>query len=198
MLEWLKTSSGAYNLTFIVALTSWLVGGIGLIAGFHLNKIKTVEAELKAKSAESQRAELASKLEISQVKTAELEKRLAPRQFTAEQRARFISALAKAPKGPVTIVYSDRQQETVKFVDQMKSLIIDAGFEVPTTPEYTFAYTIQPPGPWFISLVAITGAEPAYARPIHLAFQAIGIENGYTDGLQFSQPGELKVYVGSK
>ena len=56
MLDWLKTTSGAYNLTFIVAMISWLIGGIGLVAGFHLNKVKTLEAEAKAKAAETDRA----------------------------------------------------------------------------------------------------------------------------------------------
>ena len=87
MLDWLKTSSGAYNLTFIVALVGWAIGGIGLIAGFHLNKLKTVEAETKAKTAETDRATIAGELETARARTAELERKLAPRQLTPKQRS---------------------------------------------------------------------------------------------------------------
>ncbi len=75
---------------------------------------------------------------------------------------------------------------------------IEAGFEVSAPPEYTFAFTIDPPAPWFISLVAVRGTEPPYAEAIYSAWRAIGVENGFTDGIQFAKPGELKIYVGSK
>jgi len=52
MLEWLKTPSGAYNLTLIVAVIAWLIAGIGIFAGFHLNKVRTIEAEAKPEYAE--------------------------------------------------------------------------------------------------------------------------------------------------
>jgi hypothetical protein len=198
MLEWLKTSSGAYNFTFIVAMISWLVGGIGLVAGFHLNKVKTVEAEAKARKAETDRTEIAAKLETANAKTAELEKKLAPRQLTPQQRKQFISALADAPKGPLTIAYSNPQPETIDFVAQIRSLVIEAGFEVSAPSEYTLAYTIDPPAPWFISLVAVPGTEPPYAQSIHHAFRSIGVENGFTDGNQIAKPGELKIYIGGK
>jgi hypothetical protein len=198
MLEWLKTSSGAYNLQFIIAIIGWLIAGAALIAGFHLNKVKTIEAEAKARKAEADRTEMAAKLETAHAKTAELEKKLAPRQLTPQQRKQFISALADAPKGPLTIAYSNPQPETIGFVAQVRSLIIESGFEVSAPPEYTLAYTIDPPAPWFISLVAIPGTEPPYAQAIRHAFQSIGVENGFTDGTQIAKPGELKIYIGSK
>ena len=198
MLDWLKTSSGAYNLQFIIAMIGWLIGGAALIAGFHLNKVKTIEAEAKARKAETDRTEIAAKLETANAKTAELEKKLAPRQLTPQQRKQFISAVADAPKGPITVVYSNPQPETIAFATQIRSLFIEAGFEVSAPPEYTLAFTIDPPAPWFISLVAVLGTEPPYAQAIHHAWRAIGVENGFTNGIQFAKPGELKIYIGSK
>ena len=198
MLDWLKTTSGAYNLTFIVAMISWLIGGIGLVAGFHLNKVKTLEAEAKARAAETDRTEIAGELETARARTAELERKLAPRQLTAEQRSEFIAALANAPKGPITVAYVSPQPESTGFVEQIRSLLIDAGFTIPAKSEYALSYTIAAPAPWFIAIVAFPNAQPAYALPIQQAFKQIGIDAIATDGSQIVQPGELKIYVGSK
>ena len=198
MLEWLKTTSGAYNFTFIIAMISWLIGGIGLVAGFHLNKVKTIETEAKAKAAEADRATIAGQLKTARAKTAELEHRLAPRQLTAEQRSTFIAALADAPKGPVIVAYVSPQPESTAFVEQLRSLIVDAGFTIPAKSEYALSYTIAAPSPWFIALVAFPAAQPPYALPIQHAFKQIGIDAIATDGSQIAQPGELKIYIGSK
>lgn len=80
----------------------------------------------------------------------------------------------------------------------MRSLITESGFELAAPPQYTFAYTIDAPAPWFISLVAVLGAEPPYAQPIHRAFASIGVENGFTETPQIAKPGELTIYIGSK
>ena len=50
MLEWLKTPSGAYNLTLIIALLGWLLTGVGIVAGFHLNKVRAMRALSDKKS----------------------------------------------------------------------------------------------------------------------------------------------------
>src|SRR5438094_3976394 len=56
MLEWLKTPSGAYNLTFIIAIVGWIVAGFGIFAGFHLNKVRAVQAQPRTLTREQREA----------------------------------------------------------------------------------------------------------------------------------------------
>ena len=199
MLEWLKTSSGAYNLQFIIAIIAWLIGGAALIAGFHLNKVKTIEAEAKTKRAEAERTEMAAQLETAKVKTAELEHRLAPRQLTDEQRAKLIQALAAIPKGEVYFVHVTLQPETVLFLRQVQSAFIAAGFSTPEKPEYNLSYSIAAPAPWFIGIIVGTGEPPATAVAIQHAFQQTGIDAvGVVAEEAIAKPGTFKIYVGSK
>ena len=62
MFEWLKTASGAYNLTLIVAVVAWLISGAGIFAGFHLNKTRAIEAQHRTAKAESESAAIGEKL----------------------------------------------------------------------------------------------------------------------------------------
>ncbi len=103
MLDWLRTPSGAYNFALILSIFGWLFGGFIILAGFHLNKVRTTDAEAKTKTAQTQRdavsAELtaanekianteaalqtaAAELERAKAHTAELERKLALRQLT--------------------------------------------------------------------------------------------------------------------
>jgi len=194
----------ADDLQWWASLLRWVgfgitVFGVLITCGSHYIADKLIVVQRADKAAAQERLKTSeAELQSTKAKTAELEKKLAPRQLTPEQRKHFIAALADAPKGPITVVYSNPQPETISFAAQIRSMFIDAGFDVPTTPEYTLAFTIDPPAPWFISLVAVRGTEPPYAQPIHRARQAIEVENGFTDGPQFAKPGEFKIYVGSK
>jgi hypothetical protein len=197
MLEWLKTTSGAYNLTFIVAMISWLVGGVGLVAGFHLNKVKTIEVEAKAKKAESDRAAIALQLETAKAKTAELETQIAPRQLSDEQRTKFVKFLDGAPKGPVAIIYVS-PGESMDFAEQIRSLMESAGFSVPPKPEYAFGIAAPTRPPWFVTILVNNSGQPLYTGPLQRAFQHVGIDAIGIDGLGNPPPGELKIYIGNK
>lgn len=125
-----------------------------------------------------------------------------PRQISEDQRAKFISALANAPKGEVIIVLGSKERETIAFLPQMRSLLIDAGFEVPEEPEYAISYVITPPmpPPWFVALIAGEGGErPAFAIPLQQALRGIGINAPGIPGKEnIAKPGEIKVYIGGR
>ena len=177
------------------------VTAIGLLITFGshyiADKLHVVQRADKA-SAQERLKQSEAELQTTKARTAELEKKLAPRQLSPEQRKHFIAALAGSPRGPIAVVYSNPQPETINFATEIRSLLIEAGFQVAAPPEHTFAFTIDPPAPWFISLVAVRGTEPPYAEPLYRAWRTIGVENGYTDGIQFAKPGELKIYIESK
>ena len=135
MLEWLKTPSGAYNLTFIVAIIGWLIAGCGVFAGFHLNKVRAIEAQQKARKAEADRAAIAERLatttaELERAKaiTAELVVKATPRTLTSHQREAFIAAAAKAPKGFVTVSAIVSDPEAYAYANQFRSLLDAAGY----------------------------------------------------------------------
>ena len=85
MLEWLKTPSGAYNLTLIIAIIVWLVGGAAIYAGFHLNKVRLIDSQRKTREAEEDKARIKAdldlatrKLEEAKAKLAEIEEKTKP------------------------------------------------------------------------------------------------------------------------
>ena len=177
MLEWLKTTSGAYNLQFLIAIIAWVIGGAGLVAGFHLNKVKTIEAEAKAMKAEVDRSQMASQLESAKAKTFELEQKLAPRQITDAQRAKFIELTKELPKGDIPIFRGDAGVETSNYINQVRAMLDAAGYTV------TGRGVVPIIG---LSVGSLEGATefllysdetdlPDYAVPIQKAFIAIGI-----------------------
>lgn len=173
--------------------------GVLITFGSHYiaDKLLVVQRTEKTQAQERLKASEAE-LQATKAKTAELAHKLAPRQLTAEQCTTFIAALAKTPKGPVGIVYVSPQPESTGFVEQIRSLLTDAGFTIPAKSEYSLGYTIAAPAPWFIAVIAVAGQEPPYALPIRQAFKEIGIDAIGTDGRDIAQPGEFKIYIGSK
>lgn len=92
--------------------------GIFIIFGSHYIADKLIVVQRVDKNTAHKRLKQSeAELQATKAKTAELETKLAPRQLTPEQRKQFIAALADAPKGPLTITYSDRQTETTRFVE---------------------------------------------------------------------------------
>jgi hypothetical protein len=54
----------------IIALIGSLISGVGIVAGFHLNKLKTIEAEAKSKKADGDREAITLELAEAKAKTA--------------------------------------------------------------------------------------------------------------------------------
>ena len=77
MLEWLKTPSGAYNLTLIIAIIAWLGAGVAIYAGFHLNKVRTIESQRKARESEEDKIRIKAELELATSKLEDAKAKLA-------------------------------------------------------------------------------------------------------------------------
>ena len=140
MFEWLKTPSGAYNLTLIVAIVAWVITGIGIFAGFHLNKMRTIDAQEKAKRSEAAREELVgqlagtkAELEHSKAKTEELASKLArftvPRQLSKEQTDTMKRVLAAGARGKVVITFLNVEKDASAYAKQFERLFTECGFE---------------------------------------------------------------------
>lgn len=173
--------------------------GVAITFGSHLvaDRLHVVQSTDKTKAQERLLA-TESELEHTKVKTADLERRLAPRALTPDQRERFTKFLSKTPKGPVTVEHSGQAVETVKFSEEIRSLLIDAGFTI-AAYNMPLGYVFkEAPGPWFITVIANASGNPPYTEQLVLAFKEIGIEVLLGNGAGISGPGEVKVYVGAK
>jgi hypothetical protein len=114
MFEWLKTSTGAYNLRLIVAIIAWLITGAGIFAGFHLNKLRSKEAEAKAQL---------------------LRSAIPPRVISAMQRDTVLEVLLDSknvsPKIPIKVLVLDLDHETKAFAESLRRLLDEAGYGKP-------------------------------------------------------------------
>ena len=154
----------------------------------HTDKVQAQE-RLKTTEAE---------LEQTKIKTADLERRLAPRALTTDQRERFVNFLSKTTKGPVTVEHSGQAVETVKFAEEVRSLLLKSGFTI-AAYNMPLGYVFKDaPEPWLITIIANASRNPPYTAQLALAFKEIGIEVLGGDGAGISSSGEVKVYVGAK
>ncbi|MCB1100370.1 MAG: hypothetical protein KDN22_32690 [Verrucomicrobiae bacterium] len=162
------------------ALIAWLISGVGIFAGFHLNKLRTIEAQRKAAVAESDRAAIATKLaattaelEQSKAQTAEVASRLArftvARQFTDPQRTTLRQALTAGPRGKVIITFLQVERDAAAYANQFAQLLTEAGFEV--TVSDRIWVNLAHDGLW----ICIREVPP-HAPTIEAAFKAAGIE----------------------
>jgi len=173
--------------------------GVVLTFGSHYiaDKLLVVQRADKFQAQERLKAAEAELMQ-TKLKTAELAKRLAPRTLTTEQRERFIKFLSKTIKGPVVLEHSGQAVETVKFTDEIKSLLVASGFTI-SAYNMPLGYVFkEAPAPWFITVIAIVGEHPAYTESLILAFKEIGIDVLLGNGEGISKPGEVKIYVGAK
>lgn len=174
--------------------------GVVLTFGSHYiaDKLLVVQRADKIQAQERLKTTEAE-LEQTKIKTAELTKRLAPRNITEEQRERFIKFLSKTVKGPVIVEHSGQAVETIKFTEQIRSLLMDAGFTI-SAYNMPLGYVFKDaPEPWFITVIVVAGTpHPAYIEPLILAFKEMGIDVLLGNGEGISSPGEVKVYVGAK
>jgi len=195
---------GADELQRLASIFRWIgliVTALGVVLTFGsyyiadklhvVQRAETVQAQERLKTTEAE-------LEQTKLKTAELAKRLAPRTLTNEQRQRFIGFLSKTVKGPVVVEHSGQAVETIKFTEEIRSLLVAAGFTI-SAYNMPLGYVFkEAPEPWFITIIAITGKSPAYTDQLVLAFKEMGIDVLLGNGAGITNPGEVKVYVGAK
>jgi hypothetical protein len=129
----------------------------------------------------------------------------APRQVTAEQRAKFLKFISEhptIPKMPVPIFTNSMTNETTEFVNQLGSLLDDAGFG-PSDNSHDFTgVTIKSTDPSRHESVAVIwhrlGAPAPCAGLIQHALTAAGIKNVGIQPKQdvpYLKQGEMLIYV---
>ena len=195
---------GADELQRLASILRW-VGlivtalGVAITFGSHYIADKLLVVQRADKVQAQERLKITeTELEQTKLKTAELTKRIAPRTLTPEQRERFIKFLSKTVKGPIVLEHSGQAVETIKFTEEIRSLLIDAGFTI-SAYNMPLGYVFkEAPNPWFITVIVIAGTTPAYAHQLMLAFKEIGIDVLLGNGAGIANPGEVKVYVGAK
>lgn len=195
---------GADELQRLASTLRWVglvVTALGVVITFGshyiADKLLVVQRADKVQAQERLKTTEAE-LEQTKIKTAELAKRLAPRTLTTEQRERFIKFLSKTVKGPVVVEHTGQAVETIKFTEEIRSLLMDAGFTI-SAYNMPLGYVFkEAPEPWFITVIAIVGTHPAYTEQLILAFKEIGIDVLLGNGAGIASPGEVKVYVGAK
>ena len=173
--------------------------GLAITFGSHYiaDKILVVQRADKVK-AQARLKATEAELEQTKIMTHELEKRLAPRMLSAEQKAGFISFLAKCEKGSITLEHSGQAVETVNFCEAIRSLLAESGFTI-SAYNMPLGYVFkEAPAPWFITIIANATGNPPFTEQLVLAFKKAGIDVLLGNGAGISVPGELKVYVGAK
>lgn len=134
MFEWLKTSGGVYNLTLVIALVAWLISGIGIIGGFHLNKVRGIESERKASEARDERDRVRNELLTTQEKLATAEAKLAPRVISEFQRSiltKSFNERVAAGKALIPIIVCSKMldPESADFAAQIFQPIAESRWE---------------------------------------------------------------------
>lgn len=194
---------GADDFQRLASVLRWVglsVTAIGLLITFgsHYIADKLFVAQRADKILAQERLKVTeTELEQTKVKTADLERRLAPRMLTADQRERFIKFLSNTTKGPVAVEHSGLVAETITFTEEIRSLLEASGFTI-SAYNMPLGYMVKAPEPWFVAIIIGEGKHPPYAEKLLLAFKEIGIDATATDGKDIASPGEVKVYVGAK
>jgi len=173
--------------------------GVVITFGSHYiaDKLLVVQRADKVQAQERLKATEAE-LEQTRIKTVALERQLAPRTLTAEQRTRFVKFLSKSAKGPITLEHSGQAVETVEFAEKIRSLLIESGFTI-AAYNMPLGYVFkEAPAPWFVTIIANPIGNPPYTDQLVLAFKEIGVDVLLGNGTGISSPGELKVHVGAK
>ena len=206
MLEWLRTPSGAYNLVQIFAIAAWLVSGIGIIAGFHLNKIRELDARAKATQAEIERATIATKLEVSVLELdkakaevvtvkSHLDRITKPREISEIQEREFIKALHGCPTGEIIITYLSTEDDARMYANEFASLFQKCGFKVSVSDRIWVS--LQHSGLWLC--VHDESPVPAHIAPIENAFKVakIIVKSFVGEAMhdQLSAPKESAIFV---
>ena len=187
MFDFIKTSNGAYYLTLSIAVIVWFFGGIGVFAGYHLNRVRGIESKAKAISAEadadairSEAADLRSKLvatskelEETKAKTLTHDDILSYRTITTEKRKSFLKATKDLPKGRLFVSVVDNDTEAYQYALAINALLFDAGYE--PTKQLSTIHSFSGPITEITAGIESKDAMPALAEPLIKAMLSIGV-----------------------
>jgi hypothetical protein len=152
--------------------------GLLITFGSHLIADKLLVVQRADKAAAQERARQSeAELATTKAKTVELEKKLAPRQITSYQRAKFIELTKEIPKGEIQIFRGDASVETANYIAQVRAMLDEAGFRVAgrgVVPIIGLSVG-APDGTASFLLYSDETQLPDYAVVVQNAFIAIGV-----------------------
>jgi hypothetical protein len=137
----------------------------------------------------------------------ELAQARSDRRITDKQRSDFMKALGNSPRGPVMLGVRHPDQETLQYVDQVKGLLIGAGFTLAALANYRDNLSTFVPGSEINLRVDAYDDAPRYCGDLNRAFYAAGMVVSWETnrpGRVYSEteghpgPGEVLVLVGEK
>lgn len=97
-----------------------------------------------------------------------------PREITETQRSAFVSELIDAPKRPLQVITYDRDPEIQSYADQIRVMLVLAGYNCGTEVRVSPAPSTPPAG--VLIVVKNPARAPSFAGAIQNAFKAVGID----------------------
>lgn len=147
-------------------------------------------------SQEEALSRLREDIEAVRRRAEDLERAVAPRRLSAEQRASVAVRLRDVPKAPVFIVCLSGNAESCAFAADVARALREAGFAVEVQDQILFGASPEPPRGLF--MVLKRDEVPACAPALQEAFHAVGVELGAypSDNADFA--GRVQMTVGVK
>lgn len=211
MLDIIKTSNGAYYLTLTIAIIVWFFGGIGVFAGYHLNRVRGIESSAKAAAAKAaeddiraKAAELQSKLdattkelEETKAKTLTHDDILSYRAIKAEQKKLFLDGIKDAPKGAVKVWAVTNNDEAFQYAKAISTMLAEGGYQ---TGRVVNSWMSATPQEGIIAAVATQESITEYRSSFVAALMESGIKLRSIIGhpVATNQPEFIHIIVGGK
>ena len=120
----------------------------------------------------------------------ELQRRIAPRRITPEQKSRLVTLLKNGAKGDLYVQCASTAREATDFANEIRDILVAAGFETPGVGRIMSPDRV--PG---VAIVVHTAANaPAHAAAIQRAFFSVGIPLEGIESHIFG-PGQVQIIV---
>ncbi len=135
------------------------------------NKI-AAEANLQAKEIEKKNLELQSQAEKERIARLALEKQIAPRTITVDQRQSLIGILKAAKNATIKMRATNSTPESTQFAEQIRDMFVAAGWNAPPVFLNMVVGIAIPPG---IQIV-VNDNKSTLGILIQTAFRSVGID----------------------
>jgi hypothetical protein len=162
----------------IVSGICWLILVVALAVEFmgNVNAMRIADREnTRLADLASAANERAANIESNNIV---LQAKMLPRTITPTQKEAFVKLLNNAPKGEITIGCRHPDNESINFMEQIHSLLIESGFTIDGKVEYPHNTVKFHTGDSIALLIDRLDDMPNYAVPLVLAFNSIGIQLG--------------------
>jgi hypothetical protein len=112
-----------------------------------------------------------------------LQAKMLPRRITPTQTEAFLRLLNSAPKGNITIGCRHPDNESINFMEQISSLLLESGFTIDAKVEYPNNTVKFHTGDSIALFIDRLDNMPNYAIPLMGAFNSIGIKAGWVTNM---------------